>query len=842
MANEINKSSLLFQLPNLTSLDELSEGDTENTNSLVKFDIVNPSEYILMNKSNQYFNLNATNMNPTRLNNNSSTSSLASSSNSSSVSSCSSSSSFNSMSSNNSIKMFQMANNIDLNNQYNDEMMIRKKYNNGLKRTTSSLSTSNGGVFDVKSHVLSPMTQNKNDAKNNELIRNKSSFSLNFFNETNTIDNLNSLVNTALKSDNDHLTQPDDLQIDPPGRNNLTDIFRKRFNSFTSDITSTKNFNDNLIALNRIDNELNSFSPPPTPQTQQFYRDYRHNSIIGNSNNSVLPNNNNQIKEQRAFSHSFSNNNYFDTSNNILQPKYVRPNEITYSKSLPCLSKNCLITQSNNNQSNINNKLVKFACNSCQTVRFMHQMCYDKYIAMDSFINVTSSLSKSFEISKQLNQVIINCNNCLNGYLTIVFSNNSTTNNQGNNNNNNNSVRKKSFCLSNPPLPVPMQSVRESRSPSPANSLNRSQSNLLFQNTNMNQKLIKKQSAPVNMPKSNNRFRTMSTGSNSSFSAASSFSSNISNSLNVGSPSPSMTNGPTTTSWKKNKSQSNSTLNQTFSSSVITVVESSVNNLTMNLTSESNLKSDADCLTQMVSNMVNKLKLDDSKCLEDKLANSGNIFYNRKEWLTILNQLPLDKQNGIHIRLEDDGPYGNDDTRVFVLSHFSKLCIREMRCILCDDKMSIYDKFPLVDGTLYMSPVKYSNQNSNEIEVDDKRPLLFVEANISNKHQFIYAVCLNCLHSANNHIIKCKCCKLEWKGGKSLQVGTLYKFEIFSPFLCCQSRLNCSKCLMPIVNLKSNGGLPYFSSYSEEKECFYCKTVDYHLIKPLNQIFDLEIT
>lgn len=79
------------------------------------------------------------------------------------------------------------------------------------------------------------------------------------------------------------------------------------------------------------------------------------------------------------------------------------------------------------------------------------------------------------------------------------------------------SLRKKSLCLNNPPLPTPMQSVRESRSPSPINYTNNT--------NNFNYKMKQRQSAPVNINK--NRFRTMSTGSTGSFSVSSSFSSSV---------------------------------------------------------------------------------------------------------------------------------------------------------------------------------------------------------------------------------------------------------------------------------------------------------------------------
>lgn len=85
------------------------------------------------------------------------------------------------------------------------------------------------------------------------------------------------------------------------------------------------------------------------------------------------------------------------------------------------------------------------------------------------------------------------------------------------------------------------------------------------------------------------------------------------------------------------------------------------------------------------SNMLNisntKLNLSDSN-LEEKRAQSGNMFNCRQDW-TILTKVPVSKQNSIHIRLDDEGPYGNDETRCFLLSHLSTLGIREISCVIC---------------------------------------------------------------------------------------------------------------------------------------------------------------
>ena len=134
------------------------------------------------------------------------------------------------------------------------------------------------------------------------------------------------------------------------------------------------------------------------------------------------------------------------------------------------------------------------------------------------------------------------------------------------------------------------------------------------------------QSAPMNISK--NRFRTMSSGSTGSFSANSSFSSSLGACYSPVSLPPKKTS----------------------------------------------------------SNQTNSIKpavaLNDAS-LEEKLASSGNMFHSRENYWSILNQIPLSKQNAVHIRLEDDGPYGNDETRCYLLSHFSTLGIRDIPCVLC---------------------------------------------------------------------------------------------------------------------------------------------------------------
>ena len=87
------------------------------------------------------------------------------------------------------------------------------------------------------------------------------------------------------------------------------------------------------------------------------------------------------------------------------------------------------------------------------------------------------------------------------------------------------------------------------------------------------------------------------------------------------------------------------------------------------------------------SSLFNRLDIN-----EEKLAKTGNMFARREDW-SIISKLPINKQNTIHIRLEDEGPYGNDETRCFVLSHFSSLGVRELSCIFCSCELIVYDRY-----------------------------------------------------------------------------------------------------------------------------------------------------
>ena len=88
-------------------------------------------------------------------------------------------------------------------------------------------------------------------------------------------------------------------------------------------------------------------------------------------------------------------------------------------------------------------------------------------------------------------------------------------------------------------------------------------------------------------------------------------------------------------------------------------------------------------------------------------AAAGNIFSRRKD-LTVFNALPRHQQNSYHIKMEDEGPHGNDEIRCFLLTNLSTHQVTAVDCVVCQSRLTVYDKYPLIDGTFFLSPQRYN--------------------------------------------------------------------------------------------------------------------------------------
>lgn len=200
-------------------------------------------------------------------------------------------------------------------------------------------------------------------------------------------------------------------------------------------------------------------------------------------------------------------------------------------------------------------------------------------------------------------------------------------------------------------------------------------------------------------------------------------------------------------------------------------------------------------------------------------AAAGNIFRRRTD-LTVFNVLPRHQQNPYHIKMEDEGPHGNDETRCFLLTNLSTHHVTEVNCVVCQTLLPIFDKYPLIDGTFFLSPQRY---NTDLQVLFDHRML------------YLNAVCMRCLHSSRSNI-RCRACKAPWDGS-TLIIGTMYSYDIFAALPCCANRLSCKNCRRTILDPGCQ--FRFFSEYSKMIQCPGCHVQDFHFIKQLQDVFIL---
>lgn len=187
--------------------------------------------------------------------------------------------------------------------------------------------------------------------------------------------------------------------------------------------------------------------------------------------------------------------------------------------------------------------------------------------------------------------------------------------------------------------------------------------------------------------------------------------------------------------------------------------------------------------------------------------------------LSAFNVLPRYKRNAYNIHIED--VQQDDETRDFVLSSLTSNRMTALRCVLCKHHLPVFDRFPLVDGTLFLSPLAYDQ--------------FVVQVIWEGRIQFLNAVCIGCLEGASE--ANCCSCKKKWDGS-SFVVGTMYTFDIFAALPCCQKRLTCKHCRRAVID--ASKGLEYYSRYSGMIICPYCKANDFHFIRPLQETFTLK--
>lgn len=201
-------------------------------------------------------------------------------------------------------------------------------------------------------------------------------------------------------------------------------------------------------------------------------------------------------------------------------------------------------------------------------------------------------------------------------------------------------------------------------------------------------------------------------------------------------------------------------------------------------------------------------------------VNFASKFLKRSDFSSFQAVLPKHKVNPYHIKMDDEG---TDQARHFVLSNLSTSMASTVCCVLCNRQLPVFDKFPLIDGTFFLTPRQLTP--------------VCLDVSHSGRAQYLSAVCMYCLEGSPDSV-KCKLCKKNWDGSNH-QLGTMYTYDIFAASPCCQQRVACQSCGKPVVDLQS--GMHFFSEYSQSIKCPHCGITGYHCIKSVSSFFDIPI-
>ena len=104
------------------------------------------------------------------------------------------------------------------------------------------------------------------------------------------------------------------------------------------------------------------------------------------------------------------------------------------------------------------------------------------------------------------------------------------------------------------------------------------------------------------------------------------------------------------------------------------------------------------------------------------------------------NVLPKQKINSYHIKMEDECSIGNDETRIFILSNLASNKMNKVPCVLCKQYLTVFDRYPLIDGTFFLSPRQHNRTCVqvifSKIRPNFCRPIAAMLIHIINKMAF----------------------------------------------------------------------------------------------------------
>ncbi|XP_037885213.1 headcase protein-like isoform X2 [Glossina fuscipes] len=216
-------------------------------------------------------------------------------------------------------------------------------------------------------------------------------------------------------------------------------------------------------------------------------------------------------------------------------------------------------------------------------------------------------------------------------------------------------------------------------------------------------------------------------------------------------------------------------------------------------------------------------KLKEVELYSEKVRSTSgcNGIFSRRLDFSSFNLLPKTRLNSYQVKIEDEGNHGNDETRLFILSSLAQSQKSRVACIICEEPMLVFDRYPLVDGSFFLSPKQHSPD--------------CIEVKYEGRAMFLTCVCMRCLDgTSTSRNISCRFCGEKWDGS-NLVLGTMYAYDIFAAMPCCIERIKCNKCFKLLLHPQQR--LNFYSDYSHCVTCPFCATQDTHFVKPLNYCY-----
>ncbi|XP_065176271.1 headcase protein homolog [Sycon ciliatum] len=199
-------------------------------------------------------------------------------------------------------------------------------------------------------------------------------------------------------------------------------------------------------------------------------------------------------------------------------------------------------------------------------------------------------------------------------------------------------------------------------------------------------------------------------------------------------------------------------------------------------------------------------------------SSTEGYLQRRMDMTAFKNAVPKHRMNAYNVRMDDEKDAGPDDLRQVVSTGLISHRLGKVPCCLCRKQLPVYDRYPVVDGVIYLTPL------------EPKPPQRLIPLRHESSVVYLLAVCLQCILGPNR--TTCSSCSAPWIG-EQLLLGSIYSFDIFSASPCCESRTICAQCHEPAIQLTGASMLSY-SQCSGVFGCENCGYEDAHLVQPLS--------